>query len=184
MRHSASDRSAPAERTWRTSRTADHRLHAGRQRRRLRGWCWGWRWRLHRDLQHVALPYPSDLACLRSSRRIGGRPGTRFGHARRDLAQRRDVVHDPERSPHRRRQQITVVNFRSVTGVAGRFCCKTASARLIERHVRAFECPRRAVLLVLDLTNDVHRLIGRDAVGSIGKQLPVLAEVVRHVSTV
>src|SRR5207247_5892521 len=85
-------------------------------------------------------------------------------HARRDLPQRRDVVHDPERPAHRRRDEIPVVDLDTGGGRRRQILLQRLPVlALIEGHERPFARARieQAFLLGI-LAHDVHRLVGRD----------------------
>ena len=102
---------------------------------------------------------------------------------RRDLPERRDVVHDPERPPHRRREQIAVVHLEIGDGRRRQVLLQRLPVLpLIERHVRALERAGVQQSFLLGIfAHDVHRLIGGNAVGAVGEQRPVLAVIVGHI---
>ena len=107
----------------------------------------------------------------------------RLRHAGRDLPQRRDVVQDPERAPHRRRDEIAVVDLEVGDRRRRQILLQRLPVlALVERHVRALQRAgvEQSFLLGI-LAHDVHRLIRRDAVRAVGQQRPVRAVVVRHV---
>ena len=115
--------------------------------------------------------------CAHLAIRIVGRARTRrLHHARRDLTQRRDVIHDPERPPHRRRDEVAVVDLEVGDRRRGQVLLQRLPVlALIERDVHALE--RAGVqqpLLFGILAHDVHRLIGGNAVRAVGQQRPVL----------
>ena len=116
--------------------------------------------------------------------RVISRTRTRtLRHARRDLPERCDVIHDPERPPHRRREQIAMVHLEIGDGRRGQVLLQRLPVLpLIERHVRALERAGVQQSFLLGIfAHDVHWLIGRDAVRAVGEQRPVLAVIVGHI---
>src|SRR4029453_19589775 len=106
------------------------------------------------------LPYPPYLP-VRIVRRSRAR---RLRHARRQLPQRRDIVHDPERPPHRRRHEVAMVHLDVGHRRRGEVLLQRLPVlALIERHVGALQ--RTGVeqsFLLRILAHDVHRLVGRN----------------------
>src|SRR5262249_37354683 len=101
--------------------------------------CRTWRTRL----THLTHPtYLTHLARLAHLARLTVRRRwtSRLRDARRQLTQRRDVVHDPERSPHRRDDEIAVVHLDVGDGRRREILLQRLPVfTLIERDVRAFE---------------------------------------------